>query len=630
MDLATLVCANPRFANLDLRNSMPNLLTIHCELSQLNEFRDQAMYQGRNSEDVKRTLKRYFESLDKVTEEFESCFWDLTRALLDIIRCNNPTLVVKIAKIIELEERLDEKSVAVQEAKSHYAELANKFRSIRGSPRKLRLYYQRFEETVDQSVQEMFEQHVEKYGEDFLAMLENLDWIYDDLRLIREEVVPCMPPKWKMFEVYVKYFHKLVYDTVKNIVASEPDAATIIKILEWIKMYKSTMYREMGIAESKLVPALLDGKESTLIDDYLHIIVRKVEEWMDNLANTEKKEFMDRTASPDEDADGKYMSGGASIMFQMISQQIDVAADSGQGRVLVAVVEECVRVIKNRQTEWTELLQSEAKRQIDTPEDVPNGLVEYTMALANDQVLCADYTEAILGRTEPLVSSKYKAKISNGFNQSIDGFLDLAKFCMSIILEIVFNDLKPPLSSIFTSAWYGGSDVSRIIATLKEYTEDFQAHLNDYLFETLMEDMVVQFLKAYMGASRNKQTKFKMPAAIDQIRNDVRLAYGFFSQYIPGNVVQDYFRIFELVMTILSATKISFSADMDDLMAIYWDTPSWYEVSFNDWTYIRFVEGLINNRDDLDRTSSKELLALLRARPREIAGDREPTFMAKL
>jgi hypothetical protein len=45
---------------------------------------------------------------------------------------------------------------------------------------------------------------------------------------------------------------------------------------------------------------------------------------------------------------------------------------------------------------------------------------------------------------------------------------------------------------------------------------------------------------------------------------------------------------------------------------------------------LRFVEGLINNRDDLDRTSGKELLALLRARPRETAGDRDPTFMAKM
>jgi hypothetical protein len=44
----------------------------------------------------------------------------------------------------------------------------------------------------------------------------------------------------------------------------------------------------------------------------------------------------------------------------------------------------------------------------------------------------------------------------------------------------------------------------------------------------------------------------------------------------------------------------------------------------------RFLESLINNRDDLDRTSSRELLALLRARPRETAGDREPTFMGKL
>ena len=48
------------------------------------------------------------------------------------------------------------------------------------------------------------------------------------------------------------------------------------------------------------------------------------------------------------------------------------------------------------------------------------------------------------------------------------------------------------------------------------------------------------------------------------------------------------------------------------------------------WTNSRFVEALINNRDDLDRASSKELLALLRARPAEIARDREPTFMARL
>ena len=563
-------------SNKDLRNPMPNLLIIHCELSQLNEFRDQAMYQGRNNEDVKRTLKRYFDGLEKVNEKFDSSFWNLTRALLDIVRCSNSPLVVKLAKIIELEERLDEKSVAVQEAKSHYQDLANKFRSIRGSPRTLKLYFSRFEETIDQTVQEMFEQHVEKYGEDFLAMLENLDWIYDDLRLIQQEIVPCMPPKWKIFEVYVKHIHKFVYDTIKNIVASGPDAGTIIKILEWTKTYKSTMTKEMGIKDSKLQPPLLDGKESVLIDDYLQIIIRKVEEWMDNLNNSEKKEFMERTTSPDEDADGKFISGGASIVFQMISQQIDVAADSGQGRVLVAVVEECVRVIKNRQTMWTDLLQSEVKKQIETPEEVPIGFLDYTIALANDQILCADYTEAILNRTEPLVSSKYKAKISNGFTQSIDGFLDLAKFCISIVLQIIFNDLKIALQPIFSSSWYGGSDVSRIVVTLGDYMEDIQTHLNEYLFETLMEDMLVEFLRSYMTAAKGKSTKFRMPAAIEQIRNDVRLAYGFFSQYISGDIVQEYFRIFEMVLALLSAYKANFSAVLDGFMSVYWDTPNWY------------------------------------------------------
>src|SRR2546423_754519 len=100
------------WTNVDLREPMPNLLVIHCELSQLNEFKDEAMYQGRNSEDVKRTLQRYFEGLSRVNAEFDSIFWDMTRNILDILRCDNPTLMVKIAKIIDMEERLDEKSIA--------------------------------------------------------------------------------------------------------------------------------------------------------------------------------------------------------------------------------------------------------------------------------------------------------------------------------------------------------------------------------------------------------------------------------------------------------------------------------------------------------------------------------------
>jgi exocyst complex component 3 len=260
----------------------------------------------------------------------------------------------------------------------------------------------------------------------------------------------------------------------------------------------------------------------------------------------------------------------------MISQQIDVAANSGQGRVLTTVVEECVRVIKNRQTMWTDFLQSEVKTQIETPEEVPVGFLDYTIALGNDQILCADYTEAILGRTEPLVLSKYKAKITNGFNQSIDSFLDLAKFSVTIIIQIIFNDLKPVLKPIFTSSWYGGTDVSRIVATLKDYTEDLQAHMNDYLFETLMEDLLVQFITAYMSTAKAKSTKFKMSEAIVQIRNDVKLAYGYFSRYIAGDIVQEYFRIFEFLMTLLSATKQTFSDGLDELMSVYWDTPVWY------------------------------------------------------
>jgi len=96
-----------------------------------------------------------------------------------------------------------------------------------------------------------------------------------------------------------------------------------------------------------------------------------------------------------------------------------------------------------------------------------------------------------------------------------------------------------------------------------------------------MEDMIGQFLRSYMAAAKNKQAKFKMPAALDQIKGDVRQAYGFFQKFMDPPVVQSYFRIFEMTMGILASDRTTFPEFLNDLMAVYWDTPVWY---------LRFIE----------------------------------------
>lgn len=112
-------------------------------------------------------------------------------------------------------------------------------------------------------------------------------------------------------------------------------------------------------------------------------------------------------------------------MFSIISQQVDVAAESGQGRILLGTIEECGNILRERQNSWEKAMREQVQRQRNEPANVeelkerdpsyvpvPGGLVEYLMALANDQIRGADYAEALSNKTTAMVSSKYKTKLS--------------------------------------------------------------------------------------------------------------------------------------------------------------------------------------------------------------------------
>jgi len=60
------------------------------------------------------------------------------------------------------------------------------------------------------------------------------------------------------------------------------------------------------------------------------------------------------------------------------------------------------------QDQWTKVVNSKLKKQVEKLEEVPGGLVEYCIALANDQIKYADYAEALSARVDPLVSEKYR------------------------------------------------------------------------------------------------------------------------------------------------------------------------------------------------------------------------------
>ncbi|EJD07303.1 exocyst complex component Sec6 [Fomitiporia mediterranea MF3/22] len=603
----------------DITGPARNLLILHIHLTQLENFRNQTLHQAKKATtDSRAILNRWFERLNKFVANFEEYFADLSRNILPIVRAGHSEVVVKLVKIAEIEGKEDEKAIAIRLVKkAAKMDAASKFRSLQANARVIKHYRSKLTKNVTDSIKASFEEAYRADEEDPAAFVENLNgWMYKDLVRIENDVVPCFPQSWDIHSLYIREYHKALNDSLKKIVASKPDPPVLLIIHGWLKEHKKNM-KELGVPPEWLEPPLLGGNEQSLIEDYLQTIISKLDEWTDNLMAAEKKTFITRSDPPEVDADGLYGMQGAVDLFQMVNQQVDLAMESGQGGILARVVTESARAMRGTQEQWVRLVETEYKKQVEKPDEVAGGLGEYCIALANDQIKCADYAEALSGRLEPLVSEKYKVVIVERLNDAIDGYLDVAKKCTQTLIDIVFNDLKPALKQLFQPAWYDGN-VGQIIETMRDYMSDYQQYLNSAILELLVEDLLDAFLVAYLTGLGNA-TKLRMPAATDRIRDDVSLAFKFFSTLKPAKELEAHFEVVELVLALLEASK--------SLVFL-----SFWEFAKVHGPNIPFVEGLMKARDDLDRTAVSEVMESVKRKVKEegLTDPPEPTIMKKI
>jgi exocyst complex component 3 len=270
--------------------------------------------------------------------------------------------------------------------------------------------------------------------------------------------------------------------------------------------------------------------------------------------------------------------------------------------ILARVVSEMNRVMRGAQDQWTRLVDAEYKKTTERPEETASGLVEYVIALANDQIKSADYAEALSARLEPLVSEKYRVTINERLNDAIDGYLDVAKKCTQTLIDTIFNDLRPATKQLFQGPWYDGSIV-QIVETMRDYMSDYQTYLNSSLFELLVEDLLDAFLVVYLTALANTQ-KLRMPAAVERIKDDVSEAFKFFSTMKPAKELESYFEVVEMVLSLLEASKsLAFLS--------FWSFAKVHGPN------LAFVESLMKARGDLDRSSVNEVMDSIKRKVKE-------------
>lgn len=472
---------------------------------------------------------------------------------------------------------------------------------MQANARVLKYYHSKLQKAITESIQAKFDDAYEHEGGDPVAFLENSVWIYQDLIRIEEEVVPCFPPDHSIYMQYAREYHKVLNAMLNKIMVTDPEASVLLVVHGWIKEYKKNM-KELNVPPEAMDPPLLDGNEQVLIEDYLKLIVKKLDEWTANLIKTEIEAFSTRAEPPEVDSDGLYGMQGAVILFQMVNQQVDAAMDSGQGIILARVVEEVSRVMRGIQEQWTRLVDAEYKKQIEKPEEVSGGLVEYCIALANDQLRAADFAETLSARIEPLVSEKYRGTIHDRLNDAIDGYLDVAKKCTQTLIDMIFNDLRPATKQLFQPTWYDGI-MAQIDGTMRDYMSDYQSYLNQSLFDLLVEDLLDAFLVTYITALANAP-KLKMPAASERVKNDISEVYKFFGTYKKSKELEPRLEVLEQILSLLEASKSL-------VFLSYWSFAKVHGPN------TAFVENLMKARGDFDRSAVSDVMESIKRKVKE-------------
>src|SRR5690606_27231674 len=106
-----------------------------------------------------------------------------------------------------------------------------------------------------------------------------------------------------------------------------------------------------------------------------------------------------------------------------------------------------------------------------------------------------------------------------------------------------------------------------------------EAALDPDLLTGLIEELSAQTVVSYLSAVKNKGCKFNGIDAINQIRTDVQIAFSFFTEYLPHEVVKNQWFALESLMKIVSARdKEQLRMELKRFKESYWDaSTAWIE-----------------------------------------------------
>lgn len=614
----------------ELKNQ-PNLLNVHYGLTQLRDIRDDAMDQIKRASDtsLENTLQNHFDRLDDVISWFDEHIGIACMNLIALIQEDNHSLVVRLAVVIEEEEKADKKIKALQDAQREYKDLTSRFKSMNSSSRQVRGYKEKFMKAIEMSAQQSFDAAEQKFLEDPEKLDKIMKWYFNELFTAKKGMVELMPKKWKIFKTYTDIYHSLMHNfLIKRIDDPDLTPQAMLAIIDWTEKYYQKMSK-LGWSQTDLQLPVLDNREAEVVREYRQLIVKSVDEWMDRLFTSDQKSFTSRAPdSLDTNEHGYFRTKTLGDMWRMLHEQLLVASNSGRIDVAEGVVDAMFVALKTRQSNWQRMVDEESAK-YKTPSADQDGLQilqDWLVAVANDQITCIDDNEAAdqtgyltqFHRTlEPFVSPAYLPHAATEIDLLRDGFVDLGTHCISTFVALIFHiDFRPVLPELFTQKWYSEFGMKRIVTTFEDYVGDYRDVLHHSLVDIFVEELADELLVRYLSSVRNKGAKFRRGDPFtEKFKDDVLTAFDFFQNFPDFASIKSKWRVVDYLVRMLEADKQAVVTVFEAFKREYWDVQ------------LSWVEAVLRARDDYDRG----LLGSIKARAGEVQVDRGPeTIMSKV
>ena len=616
----------------DLEN-MPNLLSIHYDLSRLRNIRDEAMDQIRKSSDqsLQATLEDFFARLEEPIGWFDEHVGLICLNMINLIQNGNTGLIVRLAIVIEDEDRNDKTVKALREAQKEYKGLASRFKAITTGPKELRGYKDRFLECIRTHAQERFDAAVERFQEDPDRLEKSMRWFFNELNTVKLGMVDLVPKKWRIFNTYGNIYHQLMHDNLIKLVDDpELKPPCVLAIIHWGEKYYGKM-EKLGFDRDQLQPQLIDDRESELVREYQQLIIKFLDEWMSRIAQADRKDFGDRSPETlDRDENGCFRTRNLVDVWRMLREQTLVAGSSDRTDVTEGVIDAMLRALKSRQSAWQNMVEDECAKYCNPTtttattasasaidQDGYQTLQDWLVAVANDQIACIDDNEdagqlGYLSRFkrdfEPLVSPTYLAQVSDEMDTIRDGYVDVSTHCITSFTRLIFAvDFRSTLADFFTGRWYAEAGMRRMVSTFDDYLTDYSQVLHHSMLDIFVEELADTLLERYLSAVRNKGAQFRR-ASTDpfeaKLRDDVLTAFAFFERFPAAfEGIKKKWRVVDWFSRLISTDK----AGLPDLWLRF-------RREYVD-ARISWLEAVLRARDDFDRSMLNAVKARAAAEP---------------